>query len=77
MTKIIRADEIFNTKPDEDKVIAFNNQLNNHLKNYPYERSMNLYFDRWGYHWEDIKFIEEAGYMVYRNSACLWWEISW
>lgn len=40
-------------------------------------RSLNLSFDEFGYNFHDIQFLIDAGYTVYRNSACLWWEVSW
>jgi hypothetical protein len=36
-----------------------------------------LYFDDWGYTLEDVQWMEDAGYHVYRNCSCLWWEVSW
>lgn len=34
-------------------------------------------FSQFGCEQEDIQFILDAGYTVTRNSACLWWEVSW
>jgi hypothetical protein len=36
-----------------------------------------LHFESWGYNKEDVQWIEDAGYHVYRNEACLWYEVSW
>lgn len=36
-----------------------------------------LHFTDWGYNKEDVQWMEDAGYHVYRNGACLFWEVSW
>lgn len=36
-----------------------------------------LDFDTWGYEYDDIQFIVDAGYMVERNGPCLWWWVTW
>lgn len=35
-----------------------------------------LRFDVFGYDYEDVAFVEEAGFSLARNRACLWWEVS-
>lgn len=42
------------------------------------ESKIFLYFDQFGYEWEDVYLLSELyGYVVYRNGACLWWEVNW
>lgn len=42
------------------------------------ESKIFLYFDQFGYEWEDVNFLSELyGYAIHRNGACLWWEVSW
>ena len=41
------------------------------------ERSVNLPFDQFGYHHDDIEWIQKLGYQLDRNSACLWWTVTW
>lgn len=34
-----------------------------------------LHFEHFGYDYEDVAFVKEAGFSLARNSACLWWEV--
>lgn len=61
----------------DDKVTRFNTRLMEELTYDPDVSRFYLFFDTWGYDYSDIQFIVDAGYNVYRNSACLWWEVSW
>ena len=35
-----------------------------------------LRFEDFGYDYTDIAFVEDAGFKISRNRACLWWEVS-
>lgn len=36
-----------------------------------------LAFNEFGFEYEDVAWIRQAGYAVTRNGPCLWWEVSW
>ena len=63
-------------KPDGDKLSRIDAKMQaavKHGESYVY-----LYFDQFGYEWEDVNFLSELyGYKVSRNGPCLWWEVSW
>lgn len=56
------------------RVEAFNDRVAAAARNR--ETEVHLDFTQFGYDWEDIKFIQDAGYHISRNSACLWWDVS-
>jgi hypothetical protein len=61
--------------PSEDKIRDIENLMDDAQKsklNHIY-----LPFEKYGYNWEDVEWINKYGYHVARNSACLWWKISW
>lgn len=35
-----------------------------------------LLFADFGFEYTDVAFVEEAGFNLSRNRACLWWEVS-
>lgn len=70
---IITADEArLGTNQKED---FFNRLISYALENG--ESKLNIYFEDIGYNYYDIQFIIDAGYDVYRNGPCLWWEVTW
>ena len=75
--ELITRDEILglSREIDSDKIARLSGILTDAAKQG--DSSVNLYFDQWGYEWEDIQFVIDAGYIVERNGACLWWEVSW
>ena len=60
-----------------DHIENFNNIIKSQITDNPMERILHLDFTHWGYDWKAIEFIANAGYGVTRNSACLWWEVTW
>lgn len=41
------------------------------------EENMHLDFREFGYDWTDVQWVIDLGFRISRNSACLWWEVSW
>lgn len=74
MTEIIRASSLA-YQMDEDKIRKFNDKVLE--ANSEGDRKIYLYFDEWGFDWEDVQFVQDAGYELSRNRACLWWEVKW
>lgn len=62
---------------NQDKIRRFNAIMEN-AKTNPVDGNTlaYLHFDEFGYHHEDVSFVEEAGFHLSRNGACLWWEVS-
>ena len=61
---------------NQDKIRRFNDIMEN-AKTNPVDGNTLAYlrFDDFGYDREDVAFVEEAGFNLYRNRACLWWEV--
>lgn len=74
MTEVIKASSLargigpYKVRLFNDKVITANNDG---------DRKIYLYFGEWGFDWEDVQFVQDAGYELSRNSSCLWWEVKW
>ena len=69
-----QAKQFVRNQPEHlQRVELFNNKLKEALLNR--EKKFFLSFDQFGYDHEDIQFIRDIGYKVYRDSACLWWEV--
>jgi hypothetical protein len=61
--------------PNAGRVRLFAEAQKRALEQKVYE--MHLNFAEFGYSWNDVQWIQDLGFTLNRNGACLWWEVTW